>query len=258
MTEKTLRSYTSYLNWFVARFPNRAIGSIAEEEITEAARGKVWSDTTQANAITTVNGLMRWAGRKEFSAPMPPKDSRGEESVITPAVYEQLLKATTGDFHDYLRVLWLTGARPSEILGLTVETVNWTTGTCTLKRHKMRKRNQTRMIIFSDDAIAILKELAARHKSGPLFRGLGGRPLSLHAVIVRLIRLCRKLGVKVTAYHFRHTFATRALLDGEPNAYVAALMGHNSTRMIDRHYSHVTGNTAKLRDAMNRINAKKG
>jgi integrase len=48
-----------------------------------------------------------------------------------------------------------------------------------------------------------------------------------------------KLVIDATAYGFRHSFATDALSNGVPEAHVAALLGHSSTTMLHRHYSHV-------------------
>jgi integrase/recombinase XerC len=245
-TAKTIRSYGGYLKWLVARFGNRAIVGIDPDDLTSKAAATDWSSTTQHNVISTANSFIRWCGRADFQASTPPKESRGGESVVTPEVFAMLLKETSGDFHDLLRVLWLTGARPSEILGLTVEGINWETRTARLTKHKTAKKGKQRIIRLGAETLPILKALADKHKRGPLFRGLGGKPLSLHAVIVRLLRLCNKLGVKVTSYHFRHTFATRLLVDGVPDTHVAAMLGHSSTRMIHANYSHVSQNSKLL------------
>jgi integrase len=55
--------------------------------------------------------------------------------------------------------------------------------------------------------------------------------------------------VTATAYGYRHTYATSALAKGVPDATVAALLGHSSTAMLHRHYSHLTSQAKVLRNA---------
>ena len=43
------------------------------------------------------------------------------------------------------------------------------------------------------------------------------------------------------AYSYRHTYATRAIMNGTDVATVAELFGHTDVGMIQRHYGHLTG-----------------
>jgi site-specific recombinase XerD len=50
---------------------------------------------------------------------------------------------------------------------------------------------------------------------------------------------------------FRHTFATELLTAGNSLETVAALLGHSSTKITERSYSHwVKGRQEKLEDAV--------
>jgi len=51
------------------------------------------------------------------------------------------------------------------------------------------------------------------------------------------------------AYAYRHSFATDALVNGVGIAQVAELLGHTSTEMVMRHYSHIAGKIDHMRDA---------
>jgi integrase len=68
-----------------------------------------------------------------------------------------------------------------------------------------------------------------------------------------MLRLQRRLGIKATAYGFRHSFATDALANGVPDAHVAELLGHSGTAMLHKHYSHLTARAKALRDALGRV-----
>jgi integrase len=49
----------------------------------------------------------------------------------------------------------------------------------------------------------------------------------------------------------RHTFATELLTDGRSLETVAALLGHGSTKITERYYSHwVKGRQEKLEDEL--------
>jgi len=74
---------------------------------------------------------------------------------------------------------------------------------------------------------------------------------------MRFQRLSAKVGHHVTSYCFRHTFATRALLAGIPDVEVAAMLGHTSTAMVHRHYSHLAQQARRLQEAADRANAKR-
>jgi len=73
------------------------------------------------------------------------------------------------------------------------------------------------------------------------------------AIVRRLWRINDQTGLIVTAYGVRHTFATDALSRGVPDAHVASLLGHSSTAMLHKHYSHLTERASTLKAAVERI-----
>ena len=56
---------------------------------------------------------------------------------------------------------------------------------------------------------------------------------------MRFARLEGVIGKRVKHYDFRRTFITRKIVAGVDSHVVAKLSGHQSTAMIDRHYSAV-------------------
>ncbi len=64
---------------------------------------------------------------------------------------------------------------------------------------------------------------------------------------------------RVHAHLFRHTFATEMLLAGNSLETVAALLGHTSTRVTERSYSHwIRGRQEKLKEAVKNSWARLG
>ena len=58
-----------------------------------------------------------------------------------------------------------------------------------------------------------------------------------------------RLSGRVAGYGYRHTYGTNTLAKGVPDATVAALLGHSSTSMLHKHYSHLTSQAGVLRNA---------
>lgn len=249
---KTRHDYASHLKRFVALFGNSASGQIDPATVEKRAAEHGWSDSHRANYLWAVQAFVRWTGRKDFTLTRPPKESRGADSLIPPEIHARVLRETCGDFHQLARLLWATGARPMEAAGLEAGTIDWTSATATIRRHKTKHKGKRRVIYLGTEALAILREQADRYADGPLFRGLGCRPFTRHAIVCRFIRMSDKIGRPVRAYDYRHTFITRSLMKGVPSAVVAALVG-TSTSMIDRFYGHVAGCSQELREAAEKL-----
>jgi integrase len=64
---------------------------------------------------------------------------------------------------------------------------------------------------------------------------------------------------RVHAHLFRHTFATELLMAGNSLETVAAILGHSSTKITERSYSHwVKGRQEKLEEAVKNSWAQMG
>ncbi|HEY7429059.1 MAG TPA: site-specific integrase [Gemmataceae bacterium] len=157
-------------------------------------------------------------------------------------------------FGAYIQLLWLTGARPSEIAGLRAEEIDHAQGVVILTNHKEAHLGKCRVIFLSPEALAIIKNFG--REDGLLFPGEDGQQMTAQAIGKRMRRLCVKAGIKNrTPYGYRHSYGTTALANGVPDAQVAALMGHASTAMLHKHYSHLTARSQVLREALGRVRA---
>jgi integrase len=156
----------------------------------------------------------------------------------------------------FLRFLWLTGCRPSEALTLQVEMVEEASSIAILKEHKTAKATgKPRFIYLSAESLGLLQEQRQRHGLGFMFRNGNGKPYSLNNAVNILWRLNKKLGTKATLYGFRHSYATEGLAKGLPEAHVAELLGHCSTKMLHAHYSHLGAKANIMREAANKVRA---
>jgi len=249
----TVRTYRRFLEPFADRFGPVPAANVTAAVVDSFANVATWGDTTRHGCLNAVATAFRHSGIT-LTLDIPPKASRGAEAVVTAETYAKVDAEARGDFRALLRFLWLTGCRPSEAFALTLETVDWTNAVAMLKDHKTaRTTGRSRLIFLSAEAMALLRQQKARHSSGFAFRMQNGRGWRLNAAVNRLWRLNAKLGTDATLYGFRHSFATQALVNGLPDAQVAALLGHRGTAMLHKHYSHLTAQAQAMREAVARV-----
>lgn len=134
-----------------------------------------------------------------------------------------------------IRLLYATGARISEVCGLTwvdVQT-NGDTGQVTLHG----KGGKVRSVKLSPATWEALQELGAGVIDGPVFVSQKGG--SLDAVQVhRIVKAAAKragLGDKVSAHWLRHAHASHALDRGANIALVRDTLGHSSLAVTSRY-----------------------
>lgn len=253
---KSVKSTLWYASFLLAHFGTNSVSDLGVATVERWASKQGWASSTRRNVLAILETALREAGR-EVKFRKPPSESRGAKSVIPEAIYQQCLGAARGDFRALVRFLWLTGCRQCEAIGLVAADVDLAANVCRLADHKTAaKTGKPRLVYLPAAAVEVLREQIAKHPNGPLFTGKNGLPLTQHAVVVRFIRLSARIGHHVSAHCFRHSFCSRALVAGVPEAHVAALMGHTSTAMISKHYGHLGAFADTLKAAAERANGK--
>jgi integrase len=252
--------YRRFLEPFRALHGPVQISALTIGHAESFARRPTWSSSTRNDCLGTLATCFRWAERFRIversplhGLRLPPKESQGAETVISEPAYRRLVAATSGDFRALIRFLWLTGCRPSEATNLTVERVDWKSASIVLRTHKCSHRGKRRVIFLSAQALAVVRAQRDRYSTGHLFRHRGGTAFGRAMLAQKFWRLSKRLGVRLTAYGFRHTFATDALSRGIPDTHVAELLGHSGTSMLHRNYSHLTARSNVLRRALDRV-----
>lgn len=254
-------------------------GKTAKDEKTKArGRARVTGGAgTARRTRITVAAMFAWGLEHGLTAANPFKGvklaaapvrerflSKAEAGALLDAVAElQAEKGISGEFADALKLLLLTGARKTEILGLRWSEVDIERRQLTLPPERTKAGGATgaRRIILSPPALAILAERrksvdSARRRAKatgeafaesdfvlPASRGKG-HAIGLRRAFVKACAKAKLSGVRV--HDLRHSFASFAVADGASLFLIGKLLGHASARTTER-YAHLSGDP--LQDA---------
>lgn len=149
-----------------------------------------------------------------------------------------------------LELLYATGLRVSELIGLTMNSINWQVGFLIV----MGKGSKERVVPIGKTAYDSVHRYvdAARPKliqsktTDCLFLNRFGEPFTRQGLWKIIVGYARKAGLqkKVHPHTFRHSFASHLLAGGADLRAVQVMLGHSdiSTTQI---YTHVTKDRLK-------------
>jgi integrase len=153
----------------------------------------------------------------------------------------RLVNACTPEFRPLVQAALLTGCRYGELAALTIPDFNPDAGTVHIR---ISKSGKPRHVVLTDEgrdfftATTIGKTghslILTRSNGDPWGRSHQQRPYKA---------ACEKANVDALTFHeLRHTYASRLVMSGAPLAVVAAQLGHSDTRMVEKHYGHMSPN----------------
>jgi integrase len=152
-------------------------------------------------------------------------------------------------FADTIRLLLLTGARKTEILGLRWSEVDWERNRIQLPpaRTKAGGKTGARRIVLSPPAVEILRRRhRLRHEQDAFVFPANSK--SGHAIAARrpFLAACKQAGLSgVRVHDLRHSFASFAVAEGASLFLVGKLLGHASTRTTER-YAHLSADPLQV------------
>lgn len=257
----TYQWYRRHLQSFVDRCGNTKAEDIRPQHVQAWADSHKWADSTKHGALTAVKTMYSWGVKRKHVAENPligieRPGIRQREAVLTPEQAQKVLDSIKDrEFRDLLMVMWETGARPSEVARIEASMIDATNGVIVMHSKTSKRTKRPRVIVMTNRAREILLPLAEQYPEGPILRNTRGNAWTRNAMACRFdgIRDRLGMGAEATAESFRHVFATDAAVKGVPIATTAALMGHTSTKMLERHYLHIHDRLAHLRDAAETI-----
>lgn len=166
-----------------------------------------------------------------------------EVQPVSEQLFRQTLDYVSENMSDLLWLLWITAARPNEILTLTpAELAKDNDGDYVYrpKNHKTKKKNKRRAIVFGAEGVAILKKHWPARDTDPFFPDYASPSVVRKAVY----RACDRAKLpRWHPYQLRHAAITRiSLKHGKEVAQAVA--GHSKAVMTER-YDHGTVERAK-------------
>jgi len=220
-----------------------------------------------ARTLSSIRGFTRFLveeGELEADPAVdvsPPKLPSRLPKALTIEQVESLLAATDGDELDRVRdkalleLLYATGARVSEAVGLNVDDLIGDEGTTEVVR-LFGKGGKQRIVPVGSYARAALDAylvrarpvLSARGRATPaLFLGMRGARLSRQSawLVIRAAGERAELDLELSPHSLRHSFATHLLQGGADVRVVQELLGHASVATTQI-YTRVTADA--LRD----------
>lgn len=213
-----------------------------------------------ARAAAAIRGFYRFLHAEGLAADdvadglLGPKLERKLPKALTRAAMARLLEPTPdGDLavrdHAILQVLYATGCRVSEVVGLRTSSV--------IAEHRLvrafGKGNKERLVPIADGALRWLLRyqqevrptLRARARRDPgdvLFLSRTGRPLDRVRIYQVVQAACRTAGLAVACspHALRHSFATHLVAGGADLRSVQEMLGHASlqTTQVYTHVDH--------------------
>ena len=263
LSQNTLAAYGDDFNHMVSRLELVGVNSWKEldslhvvDYLARSAREGL-ATGTRARRLSALRGLVRFMLERGFLEKDPlarltgPKASGGLPHFLSRAEVERLLaqpdpaKKLGSRDRAILEVMYSSGLRVSEVIGLTAGDIQFQVG-CLLVRGKGSKERLVPLNRAAMDALMQYLEGPRREllKKGPrelVFLNLRGEGLSRMGLWKVIKKYVVQAGIKshVSPHTLRHTFATHLLEGGADLRSVQLMLGHADIGTTEI-YTHVT------------------
>lgn len=242
-SEKTLDWYCQYLDPFKEKFLLQRASTLSVDEVRAWVNMRWKTSPSRRAAFRCIKAAFRKAINEcKLTSPiaaMRLPEEANRDHVVSKQDYEKLLGEISDDtFSDLIKFVWLTGARPQEAYIVEDSHVELKEKRIVIPARKAKGKKRARVIYLPLEALKIVK---AHMGHGNIFRTKQGTSYDKDIVRQRFRTLEKNEAIKFRycLYHFRHAFAYRMLVSGVEAMSVATLMGHTSTRMLEKVYGHL-------------------
>jgi integrase len=170
----------------------------------------------------------------------------------------RLIDAADGRFRHLVRAALLTGCRFGELASLLVRDFNPDAGTLHIRTSKS---GRGRHVVLHDEGIDLFSELSADRRGAELMlRKADGDRWGKSNQTRPMADACAQAKIEPPAnfHSLRHTYASHAVMAGAPLLVVAKNLGHADTRMVEKHYGHLSASYVAdaIRAAAPRFNSE--
>ena len=159
---------------------------------------------------------------------------------LTVAEAQRLINASAPDFRRLVHAALLTGARFGELAALEVGDLNQDSGTVHIRKSKSGKG---RHVVLTEEGANLFKSVCAgrSNRDRLLVKDDGSRWGSNHqSRPMQAACAAGKIEPTASFHALRHTYASHTIMNGAPLLVVAKNLGHADTRMVEKHYGHMS------------------
>jgi integrase len=197
--------------------------------ILKAALNHAWGDDRKIPSDEA------WRALKPFG-----QADAARVRYLTVEEAKRLMNATAGEFRDLVRAALLTGCRFSELAAFLVADFHPDSGTLHVRTSKSGKG---RHVVLSEEGSKFFAAISAGRPSRDrlLPKADGGRWLKSNQSRP-MAEACKNASIDPPAgFHtLRHSYASLAIMNGMPLLVLARNLGHADTRMVEKHYGHLS------------------
>lgn len=277
-SERTVRAYELDLQKFITFLESRGVDDIANvvrddirafiSELAKNGIKKPNSAVTIARKLSSIKSFYKYLVRYGLLEANPatdietPKLPQKEPTYLTKEEYESLLAtvqrvATPFYLARDLAIVTTflnTGVRLSELVGLTLNSVNLESTNAFIK--VKGKGNKERTIPLNEKATVTLRKYVEKRpdvETNCLFVSRLGKGLCARSVYHLIKRYLKEAGVekeRVGVHSLRHTFGASLLAKNVNLVVIQELLGHKKLETT-RRYLHI--NSADLRNAVDSL-----
>lgn len=267
----TAKDYEYSLNGSILpRFGNRPMRDIKPHEIeswvVELTNSRILSERTVEKRRNLLAQILKKAVQNEYldKSPFAKLTFKKAKTVnkVVPLTYDQvgnLADSLTPRFRIMIWIGYYTGMRPSEILGLTWEQLDFQKETILIDRQISRNlkevhapqglktENSERTIGFSKDLQALIREHVDVFGHGPnglILQTNGGKVFRYKGAIEMFRVAARAVGLKVGQglHQLRHTCISVLIAEGANPKEIQEWVGHASIEETMDTYGHLFPN----------------
>jgi integrase len=153
----------------------------------------------------------------------------------------RLVNASDTVLRPLVQAALLTGCRYGELCALVVTDYNPDAGTLHIR---ISKSGKPRHVVLTDEGRIFFDTATAGKKSDDMILTReDGEPWAKSHQQRPFKAACKNAKIGDMTFHeLRHTYASRLVMNGAPLPVVAAQLGHSDTRMVEKHYGHMSAN----------------
>ena len=219
---------------------------VAKEDDAEEAQRRRRATTNRTLTILKAALNHAWREQKIASdqawralSPFKEADAARVRYLTLPET-TRLINSAEPTFRNMVRAALLTGCRYGELCAFNVEDFHADSGTLQVRRSKGGK---ARHVVLTEEGGEFFAGLAlGRLARDVLIRKADGGRWATSQQSRHMADACTKAKIDPPAsFHtLRHSYASLAIMAGCPLMVVAANLGHADTRMVEKHYGHMS------------------